>query len=92
VKTTVVGVFACTFCSILPLLDVYVGASQNDFNVFMKATYKSEVAGAVKRSSGRVPSKYMKSLFLLLCEAMWCNGTLDFAVERFIECTSWHKL
>lgn len=67
-------------------------ASQNDLNIFMTATYKSKVVGAVKRSSGRVPSKYMKSLFSLLCEAMWCNGTSDFAVERFCECTSWHKL
>jgi len=55
----------------------------------MPATYKSEVVGAVKRSSGRVPSKYTKSLFSLLCKAMWCNGTSDFAVERFFDCTSW---
>jgi hypothetical protein len=69
-----------------------VDASQNDLNVFMKATYKSKVVGAVKRSSGRIPSKYMQSLFSLLCDAMWCNGTSDFAVEPFFECTSWHKL
>jgi hypothetical protein len=57
----------------------------------MEATYKSKAVVTVK-SGGRVPSKYMESLFSLLCEAMCCNGTSDFAVERFYECTSWHKL
>ena len=67
-------------------------ASQNVLNIFMEATYKSNAVGTVKRGSGRVPSKYMKSLFSSLCEAMWCNATSDFAVERFFECTSCHKL
>jgi hypothetical protein len=35
----------------------------------MEATYKSKVVGSVKSGSSRVPSKYMKSLFSLLCEA-----------------------
>jgi hypothetical protein len=69
-----------------------VDASQNVLNIFMGTTNKSKAVGTVKRGSGRVPSRYMKSLFSLLCEAMWCNGTSDFAVERFFECTSCHKL
>ena len=67
-------------------------ASQNVLNIFMEATYKRKAVGTVKRGSGRVPSRYIKSQFSLLCEAMWCNSTSDFAVERFFECTSWHKL
>lgn len=38
-------------------------ASQNVLIIFMEATYKSNAVGTVKRGSGRVPSKYMKSPF-----------------------------
>jgi len=38
VKPTVVCV-ACRFCSILPLVDVKVDASQNVLNIFVEATY-----------------------------------------------------
>lgn len=45
-------------------------ASRNVLNIFVEAAYKIRAVGTVKRGSGRVPNKYMKSLFSLLVLAM----------------------